>query len=156
MSAEIGIRPLRRDEVDAFRGVAVRSWRDAYAGLLPQAAIDDAPVMIGRAIEKRFDAFVVACLADRLAGYYSLGEGNYLWHLYVDPPVQRRGVGRALHDAAMAEIAARGFSSATLDVAAANEKALRFYRSLGWRETGRETADGLELILMERETRRDA
>jgi ribosomal protein S18 acetylase RimI-like enzyme len=152
MSDIIEIRPLRREETPSFRKAAIMSWLDAYVGLLPEASIADAPAMIDRAIAKRFDEFVVAILDGEVAGYYSLGEGNYFWHLYVDPAFQRRGIGAALHDAALAAIRARGFETAKLDVATANEKAVRFYRRHGWRETGRDFYEGLELIVLERST----
>ena len=155
MSSAIEIRKLRREEVLSFRKAAIASWLDAYLGLLSAESIADAPSMIDRAIEKRFDEFVVAIVEGEVAGYYSLGENNYFWHLYVDPAFQRRGVGAALHRAALSAIRARGFDTATLDVAAANEKALRFYQAHGWHETGRDTYENLELILMERSTLTD-
>lgn len=149
-SARIEIRRPRPEDKAAFRAVALASWLDAYVGVLPEAEIAEAPAMIDRAIAKRYDEFVVAILDGQLAGYYSLGDENYLWHLYVDPAQQRRGVGAALHDAALAAIAARGFSTAKLDVVEVNEKAMRFYRRHGWSEVGREDYDGSQLIIMER------
>lgn len=149
-SSRIEIRRPKPEEKAAFRAVAIASWLDAYDGILAQAEIDDAPAMIDRAIAKRYDEFVVAILDGRLAGYYSLGDENYLWHLYVDPAQQRRGVGEALHDAALAAIGAKGYASAKLDVIAANEKAVRFYLRHGWAETGREDYEGAPLIIMER------
>jgi ribosomal protein S18 acetylase RimI-like enzyme len=152
MSSAFDIHRLRPDEAESFRKAAIASWVDAYQGLLSDEAVADAPAMIDRAMAKRFDEFVVAVVDGEVAGYYSLGENNYFWHLYVDPKFQRRGVGDALHDAALAAIRARGFDTAKLDVAAANEKAVRFYRKHGWCETGRDTYDNLELIVMERST----
>ncbi len=110
--------------------------------------------MIDRAIAKRFDRFVAAIVDGRVAGYYSLGDADdaqdYLWHLYVDPAFQRRGVGRALLRHAERAIAARGHASARLDVLARNAKALAFYAAEGWVETGRETDGGLDYVLMGR------
>lgn len=61
---------------------------------------------------------------------------GHVFSLYVDPGAAGAGVGRALLARAMQELAARGSSSATLWVFAANERALRFYRANGWEPTG--------------------
>jgi ribosomal protein S18 acetylase RimI-like enzyme len=61
---------------------------------------------------------------------------GHVFSLYVDPGASGAGVGRALLARAGAELAALGFSSATLWVFAANERALRFYRANGWEPTG--------------------
>ncbi|MBN9345839.1 MAG: GNAT family N-acetyltransferase [Devosia sp.] len=141
------IRPVHPSERGAFIGMALRSWRDAYLGLLPQADIDDAPAMMARAWDKRQAAFRVAVADGVIAGFYSLGEAghptdaNYLWHLYVDPMLQRRGIGRALNAAALDEVASRGATAAWLDVHAANGKARAFYRALGWRDAGPDPDD---------------
>lgn len=150
------IRPATEPDRANLRGPALRSWLDAYVGLLPQKEIDGAPAMLERAFDKRIAEMRVALLDGVIAGFYSLGarhdpkEAGYLWHLYVDPLCQRSGVGRALNDAALAEIASRGQGRAWLDVVAGNEKAIAFYVAMGWREYGREQADGLDFVLMEK------
>ena len=147
------IRPPRPDEREAFLGPALRSWLDAYADHLSPTEVADAPAMLAHAWDERADAFRVAVLDGVILGYYSLGDPahperyDYLWHLYVDPAAQRQGVGRALNDAALAEIESRGATRAWLDVLRTNEKARAFYRALGWRETGSENGD-YDVILM--------
>lgn len=152
------VRPVRADEREAFIAPALRSWMDAYDGVLEAAEVADAPAMLARAWEKRWQAFRVAVVdGGVIAGFYSLGAAddpknvNYLWHLYVDPEQQRRGVGRALNAAALAEIRARGGATAWLDVMRVNAKARAFYAALGWRETGVDT-EGYDLVIMERDT----
>ncbi len=151
------IRPAEIADREAFIAMALRSWFDAYTALLPQAEIADAPAMMARAWEKRWTEFRVADLNGALAGFYSLGDVqdladvNYLWHLYVDPGWQRRGIGRALNRAALTEIASRGARSAWLDVLEGNAKARAFYTALGWQETGRDPEDPM-LVLMEVDT----
>ncbi|BCW90085.1 hypothetical protein sos41_32530 [Alphaproteobacteria bacterium SO-S41] len=150
----IVVRPVRADEREAFLGPALRSWLDAYDGVLDAAEVADAPAMLARAWAKRWQAFRVAVLDGVIAGFYSLGAAedretvNYLWHLYVDPLAQRRGVGRALNTAALAEIKARGADKAWLDVLRPNAKARAFYAALGWREV-REEKDAYDSIIME-------
>jgi ribosomal protein S18 acetylase RimI-like enzyme len=134
--------------------MALRSWLDAHEELLPADEVAGAPAMLERAWAKRWQQFRVAETRGALAGFYSLGsandatENNYLWHLYVDPLWQRRGVGTALNRAALKEIAARDASTAWLDVLAKNAKAIAFYRALGWREVGPDLEDPA-LILMD-------
>ena len=123
-------------------------------GHVEAAEVAAAPAMLARAWEKRREAFRVAELEGVIAGFYSLGAAsepenvNYLWHLYVDPLAQRRGVGRALNAAALAEIKARGAVKAWLDVLRPNAKARAFYAALGWREV-REEKDEYDSIIME-------
>lgn len=154
MSINIVLRRLRTDDADAFHAMAVASWMDAYAKILPADVVAEAPRMISRAMAQRFDKFMAAFDGDQALGYYSLGDDpgdqNYLWHLYVDPTAQGRGIGAILHAAALDEIRARGCAFAMLDYVAGNEKAARFYARQGWIETGREVSDGLDLVLMRR------
>jgi ribosomal protein S18 acetylase RimI-like enzyme len=51
-------------------------------------------------------------------------------------PCRRRGIGRALMAAAEASARERGARRMVLDISAANADALRFYRSLGYLESG--------------------
>jgi ribosomal protein S18 acetylase RimI-like enzyme len=50
----------------------------------------------------------------------------------VEPAYRRRGVGRALLDAAEAAAQAAGFDRMHLTVSATNEEAVRFYTACGW------------------------
>jgi len=54
----------------------------------------------------------------------------------VDPSRRRRGVGRALLDAAVAEARARGARRLTLHVLAGNDAAVRLYRAAGFETEG--------------------
>ena len=141
------IRQPKPSERDAFIKVALASWLSAYDRLLPAEDVTGAPAMIEKAAEDRFADFRVAVRDGELLGYYSLGEGNYLWHLYVDPAHFRQGVGRKLLKAAEDEIASRGFDKVTLDVATGNERAVLFYKAEGFVIT----SETDEEILMEKE-----
>lgn len=159
MTGPISIRPVLVEEREAFIDMALRSWRDAYVGLLPEEDVAAAPQMLLCAWDARWPQFRAASLDRRLAGYYSLGDAetaatrNCLWHPYVDPDLQRSGVGRELNRAALAEIAQRGAETAWLDVLEGNAKARAFYAALGWREAGRDP-DEPQLVPMERDVGR--
>ncbi len=153
--ADLVVRPAELLDRAGFLQMALRSWLDAYESLLPQEVVADAPAMLERAFDKRWRELRVAVSDEAVVGFYSLGAAddpgyrNYLWHLYVDPAFQRRGVGRALDAKALAEIGARGDTTAWLDVLAANQRARAFYRALGWREVRVEATDDYDLVIME-------
>lgn len=60
---------------------------------------------------------------------------GHLARLYVDPDRWGTGIGRALHDAAVADLVGRGFPTATLWVLEGNVRARRWYERLGWVQT---------------------
>ena len=55
----------------------------------------------------------------------------YIDHFHVRPRLKGRGIGKALMNAAFAELGARGLRSVWLDVAAGNDAAMAFYRAMG-------------------------
>ncbi len=65
------------------------------------------------------------------------GDEAHLMLLGVDPAVGRRGIGRSLCRALIADAAARGQAMLTLEVRASNESAIGLYRSLGMAAVGR-------------------
>ena len=84
---------------------------------------------------------LVALVDGRLAGYVRLGRATRLAAtdhvltvngIAVSPGEQRRGVGRALIDAAAMEAQARGARRLTLRVLGPNERARRLYESAGF------------------------
>lgn len=63
-------------------------------------------------------------------------QTGLIWALFVDPAHEGRGHGRALLDAALAELTAGGHAQAWLTTGSGT-RAERFYRRHGWREMGR-------------------
>jgi [ribosomal protein S18]-alanine N-acetyltransferase len=81
------------------------------------------------------------CLAaveeDRVAGYLICARYDQVWHLMnlaVDPPIRRRGLGRALLDE-MLERAGRE-QQYTLEVRTSNGPAIALYERFGFRAAG--------------------
>lgn len=72
----------------------------------------------------------------RLAGFAvgNRATGN-IWALFVDPPYEGHGVGRALHDAMVAWLFAEGLERLWLSTAPGT-RAEAFYRRAGWTPTG--------------------
>ncbi len=56
----------------------------------------------------------------------------HLWQLFVLPEWWGRGVAPTLHDAAVAEMGARGFDTARLYTPTSHARARRFYERRGW------------------------
>lgn len=128
----------------------VASWRAAYAGLVPQAMLDALSVE-GRAEQWRrqvedpsVTTFVACDPQDRIVGLASVGSsrdddldepGGELYAIYVDPVAWGTGVGTALHEAGVAELARR-FGCATLWVLIGNARARAFYERHGWHQDG--------------------
>lgn len=153
------IRDATPADAHAIATVLVRSWRAAYRGLLP----DD--VLAGLSVAEReqvwsdllttrppHTAAAVATIDGTVVGFASTGPPlvpadradptlGDLYALYLDPDVWRRGIGTRLHDAALERLRANGFAHAGLWVLDTNDRALRFYRRLGWTDTGRVQLD---------------
>jgi ribosomal protein S18 acetylase RimI-like enzyme len=145
------IRPALPADARAIATVHVATWRDAYAGLLPDE------VLAGLDVAERADrwrdrlaapaagVFVLVLEQDgRVGGFVSGGPsrdqfpGGEVYAIYVDPAGQRRGGGSRLLVAAARHLAQAHFTDASLWVMAGNHPARRFYESQGWRSDGTE------------------
>ncbi len=75
---------------------------------------------------------------------FSAGDprNGSVWALFVDPPFEGRGIGRALIARACASLAEAGHGTATLDTAPGT-RAAEFYRRQGWTACGVDAAGEL-------------
>jgi ribosomal protein S18 acetylase RimI-like enzyme len=86
---------------------------------------------------------LAASQGERVVGFVRVGpveeehEVGLVYLLYVLPEYWGRGVGKALMSAAMDELRDLGRREAVLWVLKENQRARRFYESLGWRLDGR-------------------
>jgi ribosomal protein S18 acetylase RimI-like enzyme len=149
------VRAARPEDAGEIVRINVHGWQRAYTGIVPE------DVLSGMDIDGRTDRFrvrlakpgafevLVAVEGDDTVGYVSIGpyrigqrddalhrEVGEVLAIYVDPPHWGTGAGRALMDAALARLAARGFRSVRLWVLVDNRRARRFYERAGF------TADG--------------
>jgi ribosomal protein S18 acetylase RimI-like enzyme len=60
----------------------------------------------------------------------------FLWRLFIEPPWFGTGLAQELHDLALAEARAQGYSSIRLFAAAGQARARRFYEREGWVAAG--------------------
>ena len=153
------LRDATRADAHAIATVAVRSWRAAYRGLLPDdvlagLSIPDREQLWSEVLTTRppHTRVVVATIEDTVVGFAATGPPlvpadradptlGDLYALYLAPHVWRRGIGTRLHAAALDRIRSCGFTHAGLWVLDTNERALRFYRHHGWTDTGRSQLD---------------
>ncbi len=152
-------------DVDAV----VRLWKgevDYHASIDPRLMVrEDAEASFRRFLTRTAAAqadviVLVADVGDEIAGFlvgmirertpvFVRSTHGYITDIYVDPRFRRRGIGRRLVEIAEEWFAARGMDHVRLQVAAANEAGLAFWRSLGfgdyflefWKDIG-EDEDG--------------
>lgn len=149
------VRPAGAADADDLARVRIASWRAAYRGIVPDPVLDGFDpaaevVTWRRRLTAVTDAWVgVAFVVEppagpRLVGFVTTGPARHageaglgeVWAIYVDPEAQGQGVGRALMDAAVRDLTARGFGEVVLWVFEANAPARAFYERLGWTPDG--------------------
>lgn len=126
MAADVvPLEAARLDEVLAIeRAVYPRPWSEAT--FTEELARDDR-------------CYLAVTEGEALAGYAGLSTGAGEAHVLtvaVAPARQRRGHGRRLVEALLAEAVARGVRAVTLEVRASDEAAQRLYRHAGFVPAG--------------------
>lgn len=87
------------------------------------------------AVQERWRRFTGWALLADADGFVAV-DPPWLEAIYVRPTAWGSGAAAALHDAALAELAARGVERARLWVLEGNGRARRFYERRGWRPDG--------------------
>jgi GNAT superfamily N-acetyltransferase len=134
------VRGARLEDARAIARIHVDGWRAAYRGILPDDVLAAQSVdrregqwrewiPLGRALVAEHDGEVVG-----FAGV--IAETGEIAALYVDPGHWRRGAGRALARASMAQLRDAGCDHAALWVFEENDGARAFYAALGFRPDG--------------------
>lgn len=145
------IRRATAADVHGIADVHVASWKTAYRGILPDGVLDELSVeqraqRWTEILARGESTTVVAEDQSGIVGFASLGTSRdadadpgrvaEILAVYVSPSCWGRGFGTRLCEAALAELAADGFSEVTLWVLQRNERAIRFYRGLGFGPDG--------------------
>jgi GNAT superfamily N-acetyltransferase len=124
----VTVRLATAADAPAMGRLVVRAWQAAYRGHMPDDYLDGLRAQ------------------DRAAGWERV--------LGVERP-RGTGAGRALLEAAQAELARLGFDETVLWVLPANARARRFYELAGWASDGTErTVDALGVTVPEVRYRR--
>ncbi len=148
----ITLRTARPQDAEAIARVYVETWRDTYAGLVPDRvligmserrqtvlwsyALRDQQVMVASSGESGVIGFG-SCGAARGVDLPYQGE---IFTLYVLPDFQGRGIGKRLLGALFGMLLRRGMDSALIWVLADNP-ARFFYHAMGGRWTATREED---------------
>lgn len=144
----IRVRPARRADAAAIGRIHVETWRDAYAGLLPDARLLRLSPSIEaerwRAAIEGPGAVLVAEEDGQVIGFGSCGRSRLrklpydgeVYTLYVAPEQHGRGAGRMLLAALFRALETAGCTSALIWVLKGNPSRF-FYEAMG----GRHVAD---------------
>ncbi len=140
MSA-LEIRSATAEDSTAIAAVVRESWLAANKHLIPadsQRALENSRDL-GAFVAGEWNSIHVALIDGEIVGAVGVNPGGVIWMLYVLPAYQGCGVGSALYDAAIGTLRSTGQRKAVLEVLAANENAVAFYRARGWVPEGRRT-----------------
>lgn len=154
--APFTVRPAELKDVNAIAQIHIQSWQETYTGLLPAAFLTQATN--NAALERRKagwhhtlsqqteDVWVTE-QAGEVVAFASLGPARdhpgyayELMTLYSLQRVQGQGIGRALLQAAMNQVKAKGASNLALWVLSSNPTK-EWYKQRGGTEAG-EKVDG--------------
>jgi GNAT superfamily N-acetyltransferase len=145
------VRPALPGDASAIARIHVRSWRAAYAGIVPQ------PILDGLSAQRRAEFWLDAIANTtndpkwvverdgRILGFAATGpardddlppQSGEVHAIYVDPDAWSTGLGRALFATAVEDLAGRGFGGLVLWVLTDNARGRRFYEAAGWRPDG--------------------
>jgi ribosomal protein S18 acetylase RimI-like enzyme len=143
----MNITPANLEDAPGIAAVHVRSWQEAYAGILKAEFLDSLSVE-RRAeqwrdiLQKQESHTVVARKPEGVAGFVSYGHWREesaaeslgeIWALYVHPEEWGKGLGRALLTLAVRELRSSGRHPVSLWVLTENIRGVRFYRAFGFK-----------------------
>lgn len=147
------------EDAIAISQVHATSWRQAYTGIIPYAALSR---MINRrnanwwaTAIRRSTLILIIEVGDEVAGYATLGpnrvstfpfEGE-IYEIYLKPEYQGIGLGEKLFSDARMELKRSGYNGIAVWVLAENLSAINFYENAGGRAiaTGSEQFDNKKL-----------
>jgi ribosomal protein S18 acetylase RimI-like enzyme len=143
----IEIRPATAEDIDAIRAVSERAWHEAHTPIIGQetteevleqyydaetfhAAIDDAERILDVAEdEESVVGFISGGPSEESPGAFNLVR------VYVRPERWGDGIGRQLLEHFEEAVSEREHDRITLGVMADNDRAIRFYESMGYTRT---------------------
>jgi ribosomal protein S18 acetylase RimI-like enzyme len=144
------VRAATPDDADVIADINVRSWRHAYRGIIPDsclAALDQAAIA-NRVREAALNrsATILVTGGPEVHGFSWVSrsrdddvppETAEIIAIYVDPQLERRGIGRALALASCDAARSQGFTRISLWVLDENARARAFYEALEFVSDGR-------------------
>lgn len=153
------IRLAVPEDAAGIAKVQVESWNTTYPGIVPKSYLDSLDVKKRETIWKQAavnQPLYVAELDDEIVGFAIGGENRdkdtypgfdgELYAIYSYEHVHGRGIGRALFEHTVQNLAARGYKKMVVAVLSENP-AVNFYRHMGGYYLGKETItiDGISI-----------
>jgi ribosomal protein S18 acetylase RimI-like enzyme len=146
------VRRALPEDAQAIAAIGRRSFTWAFGVLYREEVLArylEATYSVGkiaRSLAKPGNVYVVAEAEGRVQGFLKLkvGGADASWQvqkLYVDPDLIQGGIGRRLMQAGEDWMRQEGAASSWLVVYRGNDRAIRFYRALGYEEAGAESHD---------------
>jgi len=139
MTVGLDIRWSRAEDVPALTALNNRVWtEDNSPHVAPMTEAEYAerhPVggELVATVDGKLAGFIIFRTASRMESHAHVAE----LAIAVHPDFQGAGIGRKLVEAACEQAKAQGKRKLSLRVMSSNEKAIAFYRKLGFREQGR-------------------
>jgi GNAT superfamily N-acetyltransferase len=143
---DVVIRRATVADASVIAAVRIDSWRATYRGIIPDDYLDGMKVEDSTAIWSRIlsatssaanvfvaevDGEVLGFAAGMTLKEAKLGYDSELTAIYLEPSVQRAGIGRRLVAHVAATLASAGASNMLVWVLAENRQARQFYEMLG-------------------------
>lgn len=153
------ILPVTSEDAQDIGEIIFTAWRETYCGLIPgeildghslEECVERAKQNIGykRICRVGGEAAGVVCFLPTARDICTHRDGAEIVALYVLKKFQRKGIGKALLEAAKKAL---GGGRITLFVLKGNENAVGFYKAMGFEFTGHEIHDGgmtdLEMVV---------
>ena len=137
------IRKWNESDAEAVRNVLEISWQDAYSSFIPKTDLDNyldrtySLELLKTASKKSDFICYVAEIDETICGwlklYISKDENRfYLSSIYVLPEYQKLKIGLQFFNLACEEAVMLGFKEIYIGVMIQNERALRWYKKLGF------------------------
>jgi ribosomal protein S18 acetylase RimI-like enzyme len=170
---EVAVRPASPEDLPAVARVRAASWREAYAGLVPDdelermgepASLETWAARMAASSASGGSGTLVALVDGRIVGFSAYGDERSdlvpavggrgeIYALYVHPDAWGAGAGHALMTATIAALRARGHDALSLWVLEENARGVAFYRRQGCAPTGEVTASRIDGLRQARWTR---
>lgn len=131
------IRSATKKDFPVIAALHIRSWQNAYAGILPEsflgAPLEREFTRYWRHVDMRIEDVVLVAEKDGLCGFIAAWcrPNPYIDNLHIKPSLRSKSIGTALLKSAVEELLARGHKTAFLWVFENNHKAARFYKRMG-------------------------
>lgn len=155
------IRPAGPEDAPAMGRVHVRAWRETYPGQVSEKYLRglDEEKSAARFLENGCAGTFVAEARGEIIGFVRFGrcrdegagaEVGEIYAIYLLQAAQKKGLGRALIEAAEEALRGAGFGEAVVWCLLTNGPAIGFYEKMGYRPGGEEKEFFLETPLFER------